>query len=74
MLIALAARDRKRVPDDIWEQIKDLPECRIDRASFRIDENDVIFRMTLKNTANQDKTVGAHATSAVGPSERLSRD
>ncbi len=67
MLIALAARDRKRVPDDIWDQIKDLPECKVDRASFQIDENDVIFRMTLKNTSNQDRIVWARVGSADSP-------
>ena len=59
MLIALAARNQKRVPDDIWDQIKDLPEFSADRTSFIIDGFDVIYKTTLKKTDGKDVVVWA---------------
>jgi hypothetical protein len=67
MLIAMAARDRKRVPEDIWDRIKDLPEFTADRESFVIAGYDVIYKTTLKQTDGKDRIVWARVGSADTP-------
>ncbi len=64
MLIATAARGRKRIPDDIWDQIKDLPEFTADRASFTVVGDDVIYKSTLKKTDGKDVIVWARVGTA----------
>ena len=67
MLIALAARDKKRVPDDVWDQIGSLPEVVINRPSFAVLGDDVVFSMMLTKTDGTKTTVWARVGSADTP-------
>jgi len=71
ILIANAARDRKRVPEDIWAQIASLPELRIDRDSFTIDGFDVIFRAWLKDTDGKEREVWARVGTLDTPNQAM---
>lgn len=64
MVIANAARERKRVPEDIWDQIQGLPEFRADRESFRVIGDDVVYKTTLKKTDGTDTAVWARVGTA----------
>jgi hypothetical protein len=71
ILIADAARARKRIPEDIWTQIASLPELRIDRASFTFDGFDVIFRAWLKNTDGKEREVWARVGTLDTPEQAM---
>jgi hypothetical protein len=57
MLIDLAARAGRIIPDDVRGQLADLPGLRIDWQSFEKDGADVIFHMWLENTGGSEKEV-----------------
>lgn len=67
MLIAIAARDKKRVPEDVWDQIKALPEVAMNRPSFAVMGDDVVFSMILTRTDGTKTTVWARVGSADTP-------
>jgi hypothetical protein len=56
-IVALASRDSKRVPDDVWDEIKDLPSLEVDRGSFKIDGFDVIFKVIVIDTDGKQREV-----------------
>ena len=64
MLIALAARDKRRIPEDVWDQIKQLPELVVNRPSFTVIGEDVVFSMLLTRTDGTKATVWARVGSA----------
>lgn len=58
-IISEAARGRKRVPDDISDQLRGLEELEIDFDSFSRDGFDVIYSMWVTDTSNRKKKVWA---------------
>jgi RNA polymerase sigma factor (sigma-70 family) len=63
-IIAGAARSRKRIPDDIWEEIKALPSFAIDRTSFVVAGNDVIFMARLRKTEGEETDIWVRVSPA----------
>jgi hypothetical protein len=69
ILIASAARDKKKVPGDIWNSVQSLPGVTIDRSSFSILDDDVIFSMNLSRTDGTTRTVWARVGSVNSATE-----
>ncbi len=63
LLIARSAGGGGRVPDDVWPQIANLPELRVDRSSFSVLGYDVVFRASLKKTDGSKIDVWARVAS-----------
>lgn len=57
MVVSEAARDGKRVPQDVRPLLAGLPGLRIDYNSFSQDGFDVTFRMWLQTTDNKEREV-----------------
>lgn len=59
ILIARAARQGGNFPDNIWNQISQLPDLKIDRNSITRIGYDVVFRAWLKQDDDREKEVWA---------------
>lgn len=67
--IARAAAGGGRIPDDVWPEISDLPECTIDRGSFTVLGHDVIFSASLTRTDGSQRLVWARVGTSATPAQ-----
>jgi hypothetical protein len=69
--VSATVRGGGRIPGDVLNELKTLPEFRADPHSFSVSGHDVIFKATLKDTDGHDRVVWIRAGS-VASSRQLS--
>jgi hypothetical protein len=71
MLIAKAARSHRKIPEDVWPQLSDLPGIKVDEASFEVDGYDVIYRAWLMTASGRKEVWARVGTAPLSPSPSL---
>ena len=69
ILLARAARAGELESSELWSQVGNLPEFRLDRNSVSQDGDDVIFRAWLKDIRNREKQVWARVGTLDTPTQ-----
>jgi hypothetical protein len=68
-IVAEAARDGKKVPDDIRADLANLPGCKVDLASVRRDGYDTTFRMMVTASDGGEKAIWARVGTTAGSTQ-----
>lgn len=57
LILSEAARKGEPIPEEVWERIGHLPEFEVDRASFSVEGDAVVYCALLKKTGGQAHAV-----------------
>jgi RNA polymerase sigma factor (sigma-70 family) len=73
LILSQAARKGEPVSEEVWERIGHLPEFEVDRASFSVEGDAVVYRAWLKKTGGQAHAVWVRVAPADTLEQKLMR-